>query len=147
MKKTIAIILTLVMLLAFVACGAKAAPAELYTAEQDFVEAGYEGDCINTNRWVLVLGGDGNYTLEQGFFVNQIMGNIVFYTKTVYQGTYTAGEKNAEGVKTITLAAPTAGFVSMNGAITTSAEDAEFLADFSMNSVKVDTTSGSLLLD
>lgn len=147
MKKTLAIVLALVMMLAFVACGAKAAPAELYTCESDFLEAGYEGDCINTNRYVLVLNGDGTYTLEQGFFVNQISGSIVFFTKTVYTGTFTATEKDADGIKTVTLAAPTAGFVNMNGGITTSAEDAEFLADMPLNTVKVDTASGSIVLD
>ena len=36
MKKTLAIVLALVMMLAFVACGAKATPAEVYTAESDW---------------------------------------------------------------------------------------------------------------
>ena len=128
MKKTIAIILSLVFVLAFVACGAKATPAEVYTAEHDWVEAGYEGDCIITNRLVLVLNGDGTYNLEDGFFVNQIMGNIVFYTKTMYKGTYTAGQADAEGNKTITLAAPTGGYQNMNGVVSTSAEDPELLS-------------------
>lgn len=147
MKKTLAIVLALVMMLAFVACGKKAAPAELYTTESDFLEAGYEGDCVNTNAYTLVLGGDGNYILEQGFFVNQVSGAIVFFTKTVYNGTYTATEKDADGIKTVTLAAPTAGFVNMNGGITTSAEDAEFLKEMPLNTVKVDTTSGTIILD
>ena len=127
MKKTIAIVMTLILALAFVACGAKATPAEVYTAEGDWVEAGYEGDCIITNRLILVLNGDGTYALEDGFFVNQIMGNIVFYTKTMYKGTYTATAADAEGNKTVTLAAPTSGYQNMNGVVSTSAEDAELL--------------------
>ena len=130
MKKTIAIVLTLVMLLAFVACGAKATPAEVYTAESDWVEAGYEGDCIITNRLVLVLNGDGTYALEDGFFVNQVSGAIVYYTKTMYKGTYTAGQADADGVKTVTLAAPTGGYQNMNGVVSTAADDAEILSSF-----------------
>ena len=148
MKKALIVILTLCMVLSLAACGdTPAKPSELYTTESDFVEAGYEGDCINTNRIVLMLGGDGNYILEQGFFVNQIMGNIVFQTKTVYTGTYTAGEPNADGIKTVTLDAPTGGFVNMNGVVTTAAEDAEFLADFAYPTLKVDTNMGVIVLD
>ena len=138
-------VLALVCAMSLVACG-KSAPAELYTGEADFLEAGYEGDCINTNRSVLVLNSDGTYTLEKGFFVNQIQGNIVFYTKNVYTGKYSAGQANADGQKTITLENPTSGHVSTNGSITTSAEDAEILSEFADSSIVVDTTTGSIIM-
>ena len=125
MKKALIIILALCMVLSLTACGAKATPAEVYTAESDWVEAGYEGDCIITNRLVLVLNGDGSYSLEDGFFVNQVSGAIVYYVKTMYTGTYTAGAADAEGNKTITLAAPTGGYQNMNGVVSTVADDAE----------------------
>ena len=144
MKKTLAIVLALVMMLAFVACGAKAIPAEVYTAESDWVEAGYEGDCIITNRLVLVLNGDGTYNLEDGFFVNQVSGVIVFYTKTMYKGTYTAGTADAEGNKTVTLAAPTDGYQNMNGVVATAAEDAELLSTWNpaLGTITVNTAMG-----
>ena len=145
MKKVTSMLLALVCALSLVACG-KSAPAELYTGEADFLEAGYEGDCINTNRQVLVLNSDGTYTLEQGFFVNQISGTIVFFTKNVYTGKYTAGAANAEGQKTISLEAPTAGHVSTNGSITTSAEDSEILSEFNSSSITIDTTTGSIIM-
>ncbi len=144
MKKMISMVLALVCALSLVACG-KSAPAELYTGEADSVEAGYEGDCINTNRQILVLNSDGTYTLESGFFVNQIQGNIVYYTKSVFNGKYTAGETNADGQKTVSLEAPTAGFSNMNGSITTSAEDPEVLADFTTSSFTVDVNTMSIV--
>ena len=145
MKKAIALLLTLVMVLALAACGSpKASPAEVYTAESDWVEAGYEGDCIITNRLVLVLNADGSYSLEDGFFVNQVSGAIVYYVKTMYTGTYTAGEANADGDKTVTLAAPTGGYQNMNGVVSTAAEDAEILSMFNpdLSSLTVNTGMG-----
>ena len=148
MKKTLAIILALAMTLALtfalVGCG-KSAPAELYTGEFDFVEAGYEGDCINTNRTILVLNSDGTYTLEEGFFVNQVSGAIVYYTKTVSHGTYTAEKPDGDGVKTVSLAAPTSGLSNLNGAITTSQEDSSILSELTAKTLKVNTTSGSIV--
>ena len=147
MKKALAFFLALTMTFAFAACGAKAAPAELYTGEVDWVEAGYEGDCIITNRLVLVLNSDGTYTLEDGFFVNQVMGNIVFYTKTVFNGTYTAGQADADGIKTVTLAAPTSGSQNLNGVVATSAEDADILPSFNpaLSSIQVDMNAHGIV--
>ena len=143
MKKILCIVLTLACVLALAACGSapKAAPAEFYTGETDWVESGYEGDCIITNRLVLVLNADGTYALEDGFFVNQVMGAIVFYTKTVFNGTYTAGTANADGIKTVTLAAPTSGSQNLNGVVATSAEDADILAAFQYGTIEVDVNA------
>ena len=148
MKKALALVLALMMVLALSACGGeKAAPAEFYTGESDWVEAGYEGDCIITNRLVLVLNPDGTYFLEDGFFVNQVMGSIVFYTKTVYIGTYTAGEANAEGIKTVTLAAPTDGSQNLNGVIATAADDADILPSFNpaLGTIQVDVNAHGIV--
>lgn len=149
MKKAIALVLSLCLIFSLAACSgggnAKAAPAEVYTFETDFVEAGYEGDCIMTNAYVLVLNSDGTYTLLHNFFVNQISGIIVAYTKTTFNGTYTAGDAT-DGVKTITLAAPTSGSQNMNGGVTTSAEDADLLSEFEYGTITVDTNTGSLTL-
>lgn len=147
MKKVFALVLSLCMIFSLAACsgGAKAAPAEVYTYEVDSLEAGYEGDCINTNGYILVLNSDGSYTLIQSFLVNQVSGVIVFFTKTTYTGTYTAGNAT-DGVKTVTLAAPTAASQNMNGGVTTSAEDPDLLADFSYSTITVDANTGILSL-
>lgn len=146
MKKTLVIVLALAMMLTCAACGAqaKAAPAEVYTAEVDWLEAGYEGDCISTNRLVLVLNSDGTYNLEDGFFVNQVSGVIVFYNKTMYKGTYTAGTADAEGVKTITLNTPTDGYQNVSGVVTTALENAELLSTWNteLGTISVNTTMG-----
>lgn len=145
MKKVIALVLTLAFALALTACGgsAKAAPAEFYTGETDWVEAGYEGDCIITNRLALVLNSDGTYTLEDGFFVNQVSGAIVFFTKTVYTGTYTAEQANADGIKTVTLNTPTNGTQNLNGVVATAADDADILASFNpeLGKIQVDVNA------
>lgn len=145
MKKVSALILALCLAFSLAACGSKATPAEVYTYEVDFTEAGYEGDCIMTNAYVLVLNSDGSYTFIHNFFVNQISGVIVTYTKTTYTGTYKAGDAT-EGVKTVTLEAPTAASQNMNGGVTTSAEDAEILAEFDYGTITVDANTGSLSL-
>lgn len=147
MKKAIALALSLCLAFSLAACsgGGKATPAEVYTFETDFVEAGYEGDCINTNAYVLVLNSDGTYTFIHNFFVNQVSGVIVAFTKTTYTGTYTAGEAS-DGVKTVTLAAPTSGTQNANGGVTTSAEDAEILSGFEFGTITVDANTGTLSL-
>lgn len=147
MKKAIAIILTLVCILSLSACGGKSAPAEYYSGEADWVESGYEGDTINTNRLALVLNSDGSYTLEDGFYVNQVSGVIVFYTKTIYTGTYTAGEANADGIKTITLNTPTDGMQNLNGVVATAAEDADILGGYNpeLGTIEVDVNAHGIV--
>ena len=144
MKKVLILVLALVLVLSLTACGSSK-PAEFYTGETDWVEAGYEGDCIITNRLVLVLNDDGTYNLEDGFFVNQVMGNIVFYTKTVYNGTYKAGEANADGVKTVTLDAPTTGSQNLNGVVSTSTDDADILTAFQYGTIEVDVNAHGIV--
>lgn len=144
MKKALCIVLALVCVLALASCGA-AKPAEFYTGETDWVESGYEGDCIITNRLVLVLNDDGTYNLEDGFFVNQVSGVIVFFTKTVYNGTYKATEANADGIKTVTLTAPTTGSQNLNGVVATSAEDADILTSFQYGTIQVDVNAHGIV--
>lgn len=147
MNKAITLVLSLCLIFSLAACGSgsKASPAEVYTFESDFIEAGYEGDCINTNAYVLVLNSDGTYTFIHNFFVNQVSGVIVASTKTTFNGTYTAGEA-ADGVKTVTLAAPTSGMQNMNGGVSTSAEDPELLSEFEYGTITVDANTGALSL-
>ena len=110
---------------------------------EDFVEAGYEGDCINTNAYTLILSGD-NYTLQKAFYVNQISGVIVANTTAQYPGTCTVSE--ADGVKTVTLNAPTEAFCNLNGGVSTSAEDPDLLSDFEWSTITCDTATKTLTL-
>ena len=146
MKKFLAILLSMVMLMSLAACGSGSA-AEYYSGEVDWVEAGYEGDCIITNHVGLVLNGDGTYTLEDAFLVNQVSGAIVFYTKTFYTGKYTAEKADADGIKTVSLQAPTSAVQNLNGVVATSAEDADILPSFQpdFSSIQVDTNSHAVV--
>ncbi len=144
LSKVLACLLAVLTLVSLCACGnggAKAAPAEVYTCQSDFVEAGYEGDCINTNARVLVLNADGSYTLIKNFFVNQISGVVVAFTTDYFTGTYTATEPDADGVKTVTLSAPTACVENMNGSASTSADYPDLLDGFAGGDVTVDVNT------
>ncbi len=143
LSKILTIALALVMIVTLLsACGGKkAAPAEVYTCQSDFVEAGYEGDCINTNARVLVLNADGSYTLIKNFFVNQISGVVVAFTTDYFTGTYTATEPDADGVKTVTLSAPTSCVENMNGSASTSADYPDLLDGFAGGDVTVDVNT------
>ena len=143
LSKILTIALALVMIVTLLsACGGKkAAPAEVYTCQSDFVEAGYEGDCINTNARVLVLNSDGSYTLIKNFFVNQISGVVVAFTTDYFTGTYTATEPDADGVKTVTLSAPTSCVENMNGSASTSADYPDLLDGFAGGDVTVDVNT------
>ena len=147
MKKKLAMVAVLAtMAVSVVGCG-KGGAAELYTTQSDFVEAGYEGDCVNTNQKILVLNSDGTYTLENDFLVHQISGVIVADTHTVFKGKYSAGEADADGVKEVTLEAPTDGYVNIKGAVTTVADDKSILDDFSDSTLKVNTTLGTVVVE
>ncbi len=147
LNKVIAMALVATAALGFTACGGAKGSAELYSTQSDFVEAGYEGDCVNTTQQILVLSPDGTYTYEDDFQVHQISGVIVANNRTVYKGKYTAGDADADGVKEISLEAPTEGYVSMNGAVTPSSDDAEFLGDFDKSSVKVNVNEGVIVTE
>ena len=142
-----ALALAAVASLGLAACGGSAksagGSAEVYSYAEDFVDPAYQGDCINTNAYTLILSGD-NYTLQQAFYVNQISGVIVYSTTTQYTGTCTVSE--ADGVKTVTLNAPTEAFNNLNGAISTSAEDPELLSDFEWSTITCDTATKTLTL-
>ncbi len=149
LSKILTIALALVMIVTLLsACGGKkAAPAEVYTCQSDFVEAGYEGDCINTNARVLVLNADGSYTLIKNFFVNQISGVVVAFTTDYFTGTYTATEPDADGVKTVTLSAPTSCVENMNGSASTSADYPDLLDGFAGGDVTVDVNTLALTIN
>lgn len=144
---SVALALTLALTMAFslAACGGsdKGGAVEVYTYEEDFVEAGYEGDCINTNAYTLAISGD-TYVFQKSFLVNQISGVIVASTKTQFTGTCSVTE--ADGVKTVTLEAPTSAVSNMNGSATTSAEDPELLSEFEWSTITCDTATMTLTL-
>lgn len=146
-KKLMSIVMVLALAVGVTACGGSAnsagGSAEVYSYAEDFVDPAYQGDCINTNAYTLILSGD-NYTLQQAFYVNQISGVIVYSTTTQYTGTCTVSE--ADGVKTVTLNAPTEAFNNLNGAISTSAEDPELLSDFEWSTITCDTATKTLTL-
>lgn len=148
-KKIMSLVMVLAIAVGVTACGssasgsAKGGAVEVYSYAEDFVEAGYEGDCINTNAYTLVLSGD-SYTLQKAFYVNQISGVIVANTTTVFTGTCTSTE--ADGVKTVTLNAPTEAFCNMNGGVSTSADDPELLNDFEWSTITCDTANKTLTL-
>ena len=146
-KKLMSIVMVLALAVGVTACGSSAKSAggsvEVYSYAEDFVEAGYEGDCINTNAYTLILSGD-NYTLQKAFYVNQISGVVVANTTTQYTGTCTVSEAN--GVKTVTLNAPTEAFCNLNGGVSTSAEDPDLLSDFEWSTITCDTATKTLTL-
>lgn len=146
-KKLMSIVMVLALAVGVTACGGSAksvgGSVEVYSYAEDFVEAGYEGDCINTNAYTLILSGD-NYTLQKAFYVNQISGVIVANTTAQYTGTCTVSE--ADGVKTVTLNAPTEAFCNLNGGVSTSAEDPDLLSDFEWSTITCDTATKTLTL-
>ena len=149
LSKILVLALTLVMIVTLLsACGEKgpaAGPAELYNCQSDFVEAGYEGDCIMTNAYVLALNTDGSYTLMKNFFVNQVSGLVVAYVTDYYTGTYTV-KSESDGVKTVELSAPTSCLENMNGSPLTSAEDSSLLEGFTGGTVTCDTATNTLTM-
>ena len=89
MKKWLIVLSVLVTVLIIVTIvtrtgggSASAEPAEVYNSHTNFVEAGYEGDCINTVNITLILNADMTYTLVNDFCVNQVSGIIVFSNTT-----------------------------------------------------------------
>lgn len=149
LSKVLTLVLALTMILSLAACGEKgpaAGPAELYNCQSDFVEAGYEGDCIMTNAYVLALNTDGSYTLMKNFFVNQVSGVVVAFTTDYFTGTYTATEPDADGVKTVTLSAPTSCVENMNGSASTSADYPDLLESFAGGTVTCDTVTNTLTI-
>ena len=146
LSKILSLALVLLMMVAMLsACGEKGGPAELYNCQSDFVEAGYEGDCIMTNAYVLALNTDGSYTLMKNFFVNQVSGIVVAYTTDYFSGTYTV-KSEADGVKTVELSAPTSCVENMNGSPLTSAEDSSLLEGFTGGTVTCDTATNTLTM-
>lgn len=138
-------VLTLVSLSACGQSGSATSAAELYNCQSDFVESGYEGDCIMTTAYVLALNGDGSYTLMKNFFVNQVSGIVVAYTTDYFDGTYTV-DSESDGVKTVTLSAPTSCLENVNGSPVTSTEDSSLLDSFAGCTVTCDTATNSLTM-
>lgn len=148
--KILSLTLALCAILMLSACGSSSssggeAATEVYTTQYDFVEAGYEGDCINTIATTLVLDGNGNYTLVSNFLVNQVSGAVVFYETSFYEGTYTV-DSEADGIKTVTLSDATYALDNLSGVGTTSDEDASLLEDGAGQTVTCDTSSNTLTL-
>ncbi len=94
---------------------------------------------------MLALNTDGSYTLIKNFFVNQISGLVVAYTTDYFSGTYTV-DSEADGVKTVTLSAPTSCVENMNGAASTSSEDSSLLEGFTGGTVTCDTATKALTM-
>lgn len=120
--------------------GGAAKPAEAYNSHSNFVEAGYEGDCINTINSTLILNADMSYTLMTDMCVNQVSGIIVFSNTTYYKGTYEIVSE-ADGMKTVKLSDATEATSNAAGHVTTSAEDASLLDGGKAQTVICDTAS------
>ena len=146
LSKVLALALTLVMIVTLLsACGggAAAGPAEYYYYRVDHVDAGYEGDVINTDYYSLVLNADGTYKLVWDAFVNQVSGVVVYFDANTFTGTYTV-KSEADGVKTVELSAPTKALNNLNGALMTSAEDSSLLELFTGATYACDTAAGTM---
>lgn len=125
--------------------GGASAPAEAYNAHVAFVEAGYEGDCLNTLNTTLILNADGSYTLLTDMCVNQISGIIVFSNSTYYSGTYEVVSET-DGVKTVQLNDAVSAVSNAAGIVTTSDDDASLLDGGKAQTVTCDTSDNSLTL-
>ena len=122
-----------------------AGAAEVYNFHSNFVEAGYEGDCINTVNVTLVLNADKTYTMVNDFCVNQVSGIIVFANSTYYEGTYEiASDEN--GVKTVNLSDATSALSNAAGTVTSSADDASLLDGCKAQTVTCDSEGMTLTL-
>jgi predicted small lipoprotein YifL len=139
MSKFFTVLLAVMMVLSLMACGSSSSKGdtEVYFADEDWVESGYEGDCINTSTKNLVLAADGTYAYTEGMLVNQISGVIVFNTKTTYFGTYTVGNDTSD-TKVVNLSAPTRAINVAAGVTTTSADDSSILEGFSGGDMELD---------
>lgn len=147
LSKVLTLALTLVMIVTLLsACGdsgSKAGPAEYYFYRVDHVDAGYEGDVINTDYYSLVLNADGTYKLVWDAFVNQVSGVVVYFDANTFTGTYTV-KSEADGIKTVELSAPKGALNNLNGALMTSAEDSSLLELFTGATYACDTEAGTM---
>lgn len=140
MSKVLAVLLAAVTVFAMVGCGSKtSAKAELYQGRKAYVEAGYEGDCVNDVTTSLVLNGDNTYTLVENTSVCQVGGVVVAYWTYTSEGTYKV-DSEADGTKTVTLADATSVVYNMNGSITTSDEESSLMDAGKGKTVTLDTT-------
>lgn len=138
LKKVLAAVLVVLMAVGLTACGGGTkGEAEVYFTDEDWVEDGYEGDCVNTNIKNLFLAPDGSYAYTEGMVVNQISGIIVFSNKTTYFGTYKVASEDSES-KTVTLSAPTKAINIANGVTTSSEEDSSLLGGFAGGDMELD---------
>lgn len=146
MSKIAVLALAFVMLASLAACGGgkAATPAEVYTAQSAYIEAGYEGECVNDLVDTLVLNADGAYTWTHTMMVNHNeAGVIVYYMTTIYEGTYTV-DSEADGVKTVTLSDATKAMVNLNGGASTSDSDSSLLEGGEGRTVTCDTSNCSV---
>ena len=125
--------------------GGSAEPAEAYNSHIAFVEAGYEGDCINTINTTLILNPNKTYTMITDMCVNQVSGIIVFSNTSYFEGTYEVTSE-ADGVKTVSLSDATTASSNAAGVVTTSAEDASLLDGCKAQTAVCNSTDNSLTL-
>ncbi|MBQ1493079.1 MAG: glycoside hydrolase family 3 C-terminal domain-containing protein, partial [Blautia sp.] len=117
--------------------GGSGRPAQVYNNHTNFVEAGYEGDCVNTITNTLILNDDKTYTLVNDFCVNQVSGIIVFSNTTYYEGTYEV-ESEDDSSLTVSLSDATKAISNAAGITSTSADDASLLEGCKARSVTCD---------
>lgn len=144
MKKSSKVLVMLVVLICaftLVGCGSKeSAKGEIYQQRSAYVEAGYEGDCINDVTTTLVLNSDKTYTIVENTSVCQISGIVVAYWTYTKEGTYTE-DSNDGTTKKVTLSDATSVDYNMNGSVTTSDEDSSLLDKGKGKAITLDTTN------
>lgn len=131
MKKYVSVILVVVMIcaLALTGCSSSKFEQETYIDNRAYYEDGREGDVIDAVVANLTFTSDKEYTYTETTVICHIgAGRAVTNWTYTFKGTYTVGsEDKDEMTKNVTLSAPTTGSMVMNGAMTTSKEDADIL--------------------
>lgn len=133
MKKFKMFALIAAMVFCFVSlagCQAEKYDVETYTRSYAYYEDGRQGDVIDGVVCDLTFISDTEYLYAETTVIAHIDAGRQVTNWTYYmKGTYTVGTvDNDEMTKEITLSAPTSGTMVMNGAVTTSEEDAEILS-------------------
>jgi len=144
MKKYISLALITMMILscaAITGCASSAPAAakfdtQTYTRSYAYYEDGREGDVIDAVVCDLTFISETEYLYTETTVIAHVgAGRQVTNWTYSLRGTYKTGAVDEdEMTKEVTLTAPTTGSMVMNGAITTSAEDAEILSyNFPLN--------------
>ena len=139
MKKILSLALIAMMILscaALAGCGGSKYEAQTYTRSYAYYEDGREGDVIDAVVCDLTFISETEYLYTETTVIAHVgAGRQVTNWTYSLRGTYKTGAVDEdEMTKEVTLSAPTTGSMVMNGAITTSAEDAEILSyNFPLN--------------